>query len=75
MQARKSAIAAGLPIIPGTDYEVNSPEEAYNFCQEHGVPVIFKVMANKTTPTTYGRITGCLSSLQDNAEDIYHGTI
>lgn len=40
--ARQSAIAAGLPIIPGTDCAVNTAEEALEFVTQHGVPVIFK---------------------------------
>jgi len=40
--ARQSAIAAGLPIIPGTDHAINTAEEAKAFCESHGVPVIFK---------------------------------
>ena len=40
--ARQSAIAAGLPIIPGTDAAITTPEEAVTFCESHGVPVIFK---------------------------------
>ena len=40
--ARQSAIAAGLPIVPGTDTAVSSAEEAVEFCRAHGVPVIFK---------------------------------
>ena len=42
VEARKTAIAAGLPIIPGTDEAVTSSKEAMEFCQQHGVPVIFK---------------------------------
>merc|ERR1719348_397244 len=40
--ARKSAIAAGLPVIPGTDEAVTSGDEAAEFVQQHGVPVILK---------------------------------
>jgi len=40
--ARQSAIAAGLPIIPGTDEAVNTAEEAHEFVAKHGAPVIFK---------------------------------
>jgi len=40
--ARQSAIAAGLPIIPGTDEAVTTAEEALAFVEAHGVPVIFK---------------------------------
>jgi len=40
--ARQSAISAGLPIIPGTDTAITTAEEAMQFCEAHGVPVIFK---------------------------------
>jgi len=40
--ARQSAIAAGLPIIPGTDTAVHTAEEALEFVTQHGAPVIFK---------------------------------
>lgn len=41
--ARQAAIAAGVPIIPGTDGPVDSLEEAMEFCNQHGLPVMFKV--------------------------------
>lgn len=40
--ARKAAIAAGVPIVPGTDGPVTTAEEAVEFCKKHGLPVIFK---------------------------------
>ena len=40
--ARKSAIEAGLPVIPGTDHALSSPQEAYKFCKENRVPVMLK---------------------------------
>ncbi|XP_076273301.1 pyruvate carboxylase isoform X1 [Rhynchophorus ferrugineus] len=40
--AREAAIAAGVPIVPGTDGPVTSKEEAVAFCAKHGLPVIFK---------------------------------
>ena len=40
--ARRSAIEAGLPVIPGTDHALSSPREAYKFCKENGVPVMLK---------------------------------
>uniref|UniRef100_A0AAR5NXW8 Pyruvate carboxylase n=1 Tax=Dendroctonus ponderosae TaxID=77166 RepID=A0AAR5NXW8_DENPD len=40
--AREAAIAAGVPIVPGTDGPVHTLEEALNFCNQHGLPVIFK---------------------------------
>lgn len=43
--AREAAIAAGVPIVPGTDGPVTSLEEARDFCTKHGLPVIFKVFA------------------------------
>ncbi|XP_050311887.1 pyruvate carboxylase, mitochondrial isoform X2 [Anthonomus grandis grandis] len=40
--AREAAIAAGVPIVPGTDGPVSTLDEAMDFCQKHGLPVIFK---------------------------------
>ncbi|XP_052872657.1 pyruvate carboxylase, mitochondrial isoform X2 [Anopheles cruzii] len=40
--ARQAAIAAGVPIVPGTDGPVTTKEEAVEFCRKHGLPVIFK---------------------------------
>ncbi|KAF7990703.1 hypothetical protein HCN44_000508 [Aphidius gifuensis] len=40
--ARQAAIAAGVPIVPGTDGPVTTADEAMSFCQKHGLPVIFK---------------------------------
>lgn len=40
--AREAAIAAGVPIVPGTDGPVTTKEEAKEFCIKHGLPVIFK---------------------------------
>lgn len=40
--AREAAIAAGVPIVPGTDGPITTKEEAKEFCMKHGLPVIFK---------------------------------
>ncbi|KAK9710653.1 Biotin carboxylase, N-terminal domain [Popillia japonica] len=40
--AREAAIAAGVPIVPGTDGPITTKEEAMDFCIKHGLPVIFK---------------------------------
>lgn len=40
--AREAAIAAGVPIVPGTDGPITTKEEAMEFCVKHGLPVIFK---------------------------------
>ncbi|XP_043284091.1 pyruvate carboxylase, mitochondrial isoform X2 [Venturia canescens] len=40
--ARQAAIEAGVPIVPGTDGPVRTAEEAMEFCNKHGLPVIFK---------------------------------
>nr|CAH7750938.1 unnamed protein product [Callosobruchus chinensis] len=40
--AREAAIAAGVPIVPGTDGPITTKEEAKEFCIKHGLPVIFK---------------------------------
>lgn len=40
--ARETAIEAGVQVVPGTPGPVRSAEEAYEFCKEVGMPVIFK---------------------------------
>ncbi|KAF4519746.1 hypothetical protein B566_EDAN010339 [Ephemera danica] len=40
--ARQAAIAAKVPIVPGTDGPVTTPDEALEFCRNYGLPVIFK---------------------------------
>uniref|UniRef100_A0A2A4K9L4 Pyruvate carboxylase n=1 Tax=Heliothis virescens TaxID=7102 RepID=A0A2A4K9L4_HELVI len=40
--ARKAAIDAKVPIIPGTDGPITTKEEALAFCEKHNLPVIFK---------------------------------
>lgn len=40
--ARKAAIDAGVPIVPGTDKPVTTTDEAVEFCKQYGLPVIFK---------------------------------
>lgn len=40
--ARKAAIDAGVPIVPGTDAPVITTEQAVDFCKQHGLPVMFK---------------------------------
>lgn len=42
VEARKSAIAAGVQVVPGTDTPIETVDEAVAFCKEHGLPVIFK---------------------------------
>lgn len=42
VEARVSAIDAGLRVIPGSDGPVTCADEAVAFCEEHGMPVIFK---------------------------------
>uniref|UniRef100_A0A6G1SBC2 Pyruvate carboxylase n=1 Tax=Aceria tosichella TaxID=561515 RepID=A0A6G1SBC2_9ACAR len=42
VEARKSAIAAGVQVVPGTDEPIQHVDEAIKFCKEHGLPVIFK---------------------------------
>lgn len=40
--ARKIAIAAGVPVVPGTDGAVASVEEARDWAARHGYPVVVK---------------------------------
>ncbi|KAI3383577.1 hypothetical protein SNEBB_007816 [Seison nebaliae] len=42
VEARKCAIAANVPVIPGTDQPLISSEDALEFCEEHGMPIMLK---------------------------------
>ena len=42
-KARDTAIAAGLPVIPGSDTTVTMGE-AKSFVKEHGLPVMLKAV-------------------------------
>lgn len=42
VEARKSAIAAGVKVVPGLDVPIDHVDDAISFCKEHGLPVIFK---------------------------------
>jgi pyruvate carboxylase len=41
--ARKAAIEAGVPVVPGSDDSMKSKEEVLEFVQSIGLPVILKV--------------------------------
>ena len=43
--ARQAAVAAGLPVVPGSDGAVESAEEAARFAQGSGYPVLIKASA------------------------------
>ncbi|XP_076442517.1 pyruvate carboxylase, mitochondrial-like isoform X2 [Babylonia areolata] len=42
VEARQSAINAGVQVVPGTPGPVSTAEEAIQFCRENSLPVIFK---------------------------------
>ncbi|WP_416151076.1 pyruvate carboxylase [Salipaludibacillus sp. HK11] len=42
IKARKTAIEAEIPVIPGTDGPVNSVDDVIAFADEHGLPLIIK---------------------------------
>ena len=42
VSARKLAIAAGVPVVPGTEGAVATYEEVKSFTDEHGFPIIIK---------------------------------
>ncbi|XP_054715064.1 pyruvate carboxylase, mitochondrial-like [Uloborus diversus] len=42
VSARKSAIAADVKVVPGTDKAIIDINEAANFVKEHGLPIILK---------------------------------
>ncbi|MBI3789959.1 MAG: acetyl-CoA carboxylase biotin carboxylase subunit [Gemmatimonadetes bacterium] len=43
--ARRTAVAAGVPVVPGTPGPVEDPDEALAFAQQSGFPVIIKAAA------------------------------
>lgn len=40
--ARQAAIAAGVPVVPGSDGALNSAQEVIDFVEQYGLPVILK---------------------------------
>jgi acetyl-CoA/propionyl-CoA carboxylase, biotin carboxylase, biotin carboxyl carrier protein len=44
LSARAVALAAGVPVVPGTQEPTSDPEEALAFGEEHGYPVAVKAM-------------------------------
>lgn len=42
MMARRTMLEAGIPVVPGTEKNIASPEEAEELCNEIGYPVILK---------------------------------
>jgi acetyl-CoA carboxylase biotin carboxylase subunit len=45
ISARQTMIAAGVPVVPGTQDGLNSVEDAVRICKEIGLPVILKATA------------------------------
>jgi hypothetical protein len=53
-KARQAAIAAGVPVVPGSDGPMASGDEVVKFVQEIGLPVILKVgTVLELEPTSY----------------------
>ncbi|OMH82710.1 Pyruvate carboxylase [Zancudomyces culisetae] len=42
IKAREVAIDCGIPVVPGTDGPISTHEQAVEFVEEHGFPVIIK---------------------------------
>ncbi|KTF94655.1 hypothetical protein cypCar_00006180 [Cyprinus carpio] len=42
VEARSIAISAGVPVVPGTDAPISSLQEAQEFSNSYGFPIIFK---------------------------------
>ncbi|HPF50748.1 MAG TPA: acetyl-CoA carboxylase biotin carboxylase subunit [Draconibacterium sp.] len=45
IQARESMMAAGIPVVPGTEGEIKSEDEALEIIREIGLPVMIKASA------------------------------
>ncbi|CAH8826338.1 unnamed protein product [Trichobilharzia szidati] len=42
VEARQAAIAANVPVVPGSPGPITTPDEALEFCKQYGLPVILK---------------------------------
>lgn len=40
--ARAMATACGVPVVPGTEHALSTPEEAHAFAKSAGFPIILK---------------------------------
>ncbi|GAB4294867.1 MAG: pyruvate carboxylase [Desulfuromonadia bacterium] len=45
VSGRKAAIAAGVPVVPGTEDPITREEDALRFAKEYGYPIIIKASA------------------------------
>jgi acetyl-CoA carboxylase biotin carboxylase subunit len=45
LSAKEAAKAFNIPLVPGTEGEIESPEEAIDICREIGFPVLIKASA------------------------------
>src|SRR2546430_13745835 len=45
-EARRTALAAGVPVTPGVDHAITLPE-ARQFAREHGYPVLLKARSEE----------------------------
>ncbi len=45
VEARQTAIRAGIPVIPGTPEPIQTFQEAESFAEEHGYPIIIKAIS------------------------------
>ncbi|WP_311431924.1 pyruvate carboxylase [Facklamia hominis] len=43
--ARQTALDAGIPVVPGSQGEIHSVEEVYQFAKTYGYPVILKALS------------------------------
>ncbi|KAL3872702.1 hypothetical protein ACJMK2_035909 [Sinanodonta woodiana] len=42
VEARQAAVEAGVQVVPGSPGPVTNADDARNFCEQYGLPVIFK---------------------------------
>ncbi|KAL4239004.1 hypothetical protein ACF0H5_003708 [Mactra antiquata] len=69
VEAREAAIAAGVQVVPGTPGPVESAEDAIEFCETYGLPVIFKAAYGGG-----GRGMRVVRNMEDIKENFYRAT-
>ncbi|VDP97354.1 unnamed protein product [Trichobilharzia regenti] len=62
VEARQAALDANVPVVPGSPGPITTPEEALEFCEQYGLPVILKAAyggGGRVAPSAYQATWHC----------------